>query len=211
DREGREVARIEADRVRTERNCPRQLLLVVGLDKGIETEAGGDGRQPRGFVVVEVAQQQQDRVRAASFELDQLVGLAEEPFRQERQRRGRTCGPQIVERARESLVHEDGDGRGACALELAGQSSGLRVGTQVAGRGRAPLDLRDRRQTRTGESVAELHAVTAGSRENALRASSRSPAAPESIASRARPTPSAMSLARPPAAIAPAAFRSTAS
>ena len=61
------------------------------------------------------------------------------------------------------------------------------------------------------ESVAEPHAAATGSRENAISASSRSPAAPESIASRASPTPSPRSRASPPAAIAPAALSSTAS
>ena len=124
------------------------------LDERVEpelrrrTEKLGDQR------VVEVAQEQQHRVRAGGAKLGELGARREEALRQQRQLRGRAGRQQIRGRASEAGVHEHGDGRGSGALELVGQESGIRVGPQVACRGRAALDLGDRGQARAGECVA---------------------------------------------------------
>ena len=123
DLEGREVAGVDPDRVGAEGDRPVELGGVVGFDERIEAELASGGHQTCRLLVVEVAQEQEDGVRAAPFQLGQLVRLAEEALREERQRRcGARC-PQVVDRAREALVDEHGDRCGACALELAGQSS----------------------------------------------------------------------------------------
>ncbi len=73
--------------------------------------------------------------------------------------------------------------------------AGIRVRPQVAGGRRAPFHLGDGAQARAGECIAKSHASASWACENAISSSSRSPAAPESIASRASPTPSRRSAA----------------
>ncbi len=106
DVERREIAGVDPDRVRAEGDGSFELVGVVGLDEGVEAETGGDGHETRRLIVVEVSQEQQNRVRAASFELRQLVRLAEEPLREERQGGGCACCTKVVDRAREALVDE---------------------------------------------------------------------------------------------------------
>ena len=89
--------------------------------------------------------------------------------------------------------------RAPARSNAAASAAGSASGPQVAGRGRAPLDLGDRGEAVAGERVAEAahQALTSAACENATSASSRSSAAPESTASRASSRPSRRSAAWP--------------
>src|SRR5207247_2509207 len=162
--------------------------------------------------VVEVAEQDEDRVGTRAPGLQQLELFGEETLGEERHRSRGACGLEIVERAAEALIDENRDGCGARVRELRGESGRVGVGTEVPGGGRAAFDLRNRDQAWGGEGSAESahHAATL-SREKATSSSRRSPAAPESIVRRATSRPSRRSAARPLAAIAPAALSRIAS
>src|SRR3954447_848993 len=129
----------------------------------------------------------------------------EKALRQQRQPGDSPRRTQVVERARERLVNEDGDGPRSARLVRRHDVLHPGAGADVAGRRRAPLELGDRAETGSGERVGEPH-----ERENSTSSSSRAAAAPESIASRACATPSLRLSAWPAAAIPPAALRTTA-
>ena len=212
DRERREIAGVHADRVGAEHDRAGELVGVVRLDERIHAEIASTGLQTARGLVVEVAKQQEDGVRAGCAELDELVLRREEPLGEQRQAGGGSCSSEVVDAAAEALVDEHRHGRGAFPLEGRRQAGGIGVGPEVTGRRRSALDLGDRRQAVTGERVAETtHQRATSARENATRLSSRSAAAPESTASAAIASPPARSSACPAAAIAPAALRRTAS
>ncbi len=145
DRERREVACVDADHRRAERVGPVELLDVVRLDERVQSELRRLAQQPRGLLVVEVAEDEQRRVGAGVAHGREVVARGEEAFREQRRLRRRACGAQVVERAREPLVDEHGDRRCAVRRVRGDELLDARVGSDVAHRRRAPLELGDRR------------------------------------------------------------------
>ena len=145
DGERREVAGVDADRVRAERQRPRELGAVVRLDEGIQAGRGRRGHEARTGHVVEVAEQEQQRV-GARFGRGLHVGFIREEALGEQGDAGRgPRGPQVVPAAAEALgVDEDRHGGGPGPLVGGGKLGGVGIGTQVAHGRRAALDLRHR-------------------------------------------------------------------
>ena len=110
DAERAEVARVDADDASVEARGALELLVVVSLHERVEAELFGDSQQSRGRRVVEVAQDEERRVRAGLPHLAQLLLRREEALREQRHASGRPCSAKVVERARERGVDEDGDG-----------------------------------------------------------------------------------------------------
>ena len=150
-----EVARVDPDRVGAERDRPLELLGVVRLDERVEPERRGGAHELCGARVVEVAEQDERRVGSRLSETPQVVLLAEEALAEERCVGGRAGRAEVVERAAEALVDEDGERCRAGRREARGERGGIGVGPQVADRGRAPLDLRDPGEAGAGERVAK--------------------------------------------------------
>ena len=92
DREGAEVARVDADDRRVERDRTRELVCVVRFDERVEPERIGAVHQRAGGAVVEVAQDEQRGVGAGVARLAQVIGRREEPLREQRHVGGRACG-----------------------------------------------------------------------------------------------------------------------
>ena len=103
---------------------------VVGLDERLEPEIGGGREESRHLVVVEIAQQQERRIRAGLACRAQVVGAREEALREQRQRGRGARRAQVVPRAAEALVDEDRDrsrpARSYAAAIVAGSASGRR-------------------------------------------------------------------------------------
>ena len=72
DRERGQVARVDADHRSVEPDRALELLRVVRLDERVELELPGVAHQRLGALVVEVAQEQQRRVRARRLRLEQV-------------------------------------------------------------------------------------------------------------------------------------------
>ena len=209
DAERGEIARVDPDHGRSERDRALQLRRVVRLHERLEAELGGEGEQTPHRRVVEVAKQQKCGIGARFARSAQILVRREEPLCQERQRRRRTRGTQVVPGAAEALVDEYRHGGRAGSLVCRGDRSRIRIGTEVARRRRAALHLRDRGQPRPTQRLLET-SHHGDSRENATSSSRRAAARPLSIASSAAASPSSRSAACPAAAIAPAALSATA-
>jgi hypothetical protein len=136
------------------------------------------------MLVVQVAKQQENRVRPRPSQLVELPLGGEEALRKQRDVRRRTRGGEIRDLPTELLVDQDGESRRAGALERRRELARVGVRAQIARRRGAAFDLRDRGEARSGESSSEA-AYQDSSCENATSASSRSAAAPEPTASRA--------------------------
>src|SRR4029079_18403010 len=113
---------------------------------------------------------------------------------------------EVVPRAAEALVDEDGDRRGARVCVRTRDACRVGVGPQLARRGRPPLDLGDRAQALSAERLRETAHQAGTVFEKVTMRSSVAPASPESTARAAAPMPSARSSTRPAATSAPAAF-----
>ncbi len=196
DLERREVACIDADHLCAEADGALQLSCVVRLDERLETEFVRVIHQGCRTLIVDVAEQDEGSVGTRDLRLQQVQLFGEETFGEKRRRRRGARGLEIVERAAEAIVDENGDGRGTRVRELRGELCWVGVGTEVPGGGRTALDFGNRDEARGGEGSAESahHAATL-SREKAISSSSRSPAAPESIVRRATSRPSRRSAA----------------
>ena len=165
----------------------------------------------RDLRVVQVAQEQQHRVRSQAAAAPRArPPRRRSPWRATAASRGsrRTADPPATRR---TVVDQD---RRPPPLPRARIPRARRAGS-ASGR-RSPADG-ERRLTsaiaaRPGPASASrnLMPMPPEPGEKAISSSSRSPAAPESIASRASPTPSRRSAAWPAAAIAPAALSTTA-
>ena len=151
----REVPRVDADDGRTERHSALELLRVVGFDERVEAERRGRLQERAYRRVVEVAQQEERRIGACFARRAQMLLRREEPFREERERRGRPRGAQVVPRAAEALVDEDRRRGRAGPLVRGSERSRVGVGPKVARRRRAALHLRDRGQAGATKSVLE--------------------------------------------------------
>ena len=134
-----------------------ELVGVVCLDERGEAELTGQLRQPAHLPVVEIAEQEQDGVGARLLRRPQVLLGREEALREERHGRARPRSAQVVPAAAEALVDEDGDRSGAGRRVLAREPRWVGVRPDVAERGRAPLDLRDRSEARAGERVTKPH------------------------------------------------------
>ena len=73
DRERREIAGVDPDHLRVELHGALQLVGVVRLDERVHAELLCVREQPRHRRVVEVAQNQQDRVGACLAQFAQLL------------------------------------------------------------------------------------------------------------------------------------------
>ena len=133
DFEGREVTRIDADDLGAEVHRPLKLGRVVRFDKGIESEPPGAAKHQVRRRVVQVPQEKENRVSARGLHVDELCLLGEEALREERANRRGSRSAQVVDRASEALVDENGDGRRARVCELCGEPGGIRVRPQVSG------------------------------------------------------------------------------
>ena len=212
DREARQVARVDADDLRAERDGALELGRIVRLDEQVEAELLSPGEHQARLLVAQVAEQEQRCVGPGDAGLEEVALVVEEALGEQRNRRCRPRGGEIVETASEALVHQDRDGRRPALLERRRERGGVGIGPQVAGRRRAPLDLRDRAETVLGQRLPEaphqadglplregderLEALAGGSRVDGLSGQA---------------VPVAEIGACPEAAIAPAAFSSTAS
>ncbi len=147
DREVGEVARIDPDHLGAECDRPLELGRVVRLDERVETELFRVRLQRGRTLVVEVAQEQEHRVRAGELRLEQLQLLGEEALREQRHVRCRPCGLHVRERAAEALVDEDRHGCRARALERDGELDRVGARAQISRGRRAPLHLGDRTET----------------------------------------------------------------
>ena len=133
-----------------------ELARVVGLHERVEALVGGGLHQPPAGIVVEVAQEEQDRVGAGLGRRPRVLLGREEALGEQRHGRGPPRCPHVVPAAAEALgVDEDRDRSGACLLVGRRDSRRIRVRAQVAGRRRAALDLGDRRQPAPGQGSAE--------------------------------------------------------
>src|SRR5205814_6344078 len=99
--EGGEVAGVDADGVGAERDRPRELLRVVGLDERVEAELAGPPLELRRPRVVEVAEQEEDGVGSRLRERADVLLGAEEALAEQRQARRRARRPEIVDRPAE--------------------------------------------------------------------------------------------------------------
>jgi hypothetical protein len=99
----------------------------VGLDERVEVQLPGERHQAGGGSVVEIAKQEQNGVRAEQLQLGDLVRVAEEAFGEERQRRPRPRGRQVLGRTAEALVDQHRDRRCARSLEVTRQPGRVRV------------------------------------------------------------------------------------
>ena len=144
DRERREVARVDPDHRCFEGGRAFELLRVVRLDERVEPEVAGAAHQLGGLRVVEVAEKEQDGVRARLLRRPQVLGRREEALCEQRQPRRRARGTQVVPVAAEALVDEHRDGGRSGALVGGGEPGGVGVGADVAERRRAALELGDR-------------------------------------------------------------------
>ncbi len=97
DLEGRQVSCVDADHGRGKCRRSANLLGVVRLDQGVETQCLGLREQRRTGCVVEVAQEQEGRVRACLLRLPEVLGCREEAFCKQRQSHRRASGAQVVQ------------------------------------------------------------------------------------------------------------------
>ena len=121
DLEALEVARVDPDHLGLEPDRSLKLVRVVRLHERLDSELVRIGHQGGGTLVVQVAKEDEHRVRSCDLRLQEIQLLGEKALREERRRRRRARGSQVVERAAEPLVHEDRDGCSAGFLELRGQ------------------------------------------------------------------------------------------
>ena len=84
DRERRQVARVDADHWRFERDRPRELCGVVGLDERVQAEARGVGQEACSPFVVQVSEDQQRSIRAGLLGGAEVLDRREEALRQQR-------------------------------------------------------------------------------------------------------------------------------
>ena len=150
--------------------------------------------------VVEVAQQEQHRVGARLLRRAQVLVGREEALGEERRRRRGAGGAEVVPGAAEALVDEHGDRSRAGAGVGGGDHGRVGIGTQVAGRGRAALDLGDRAEAGPGERVVEASHQAGSSAEKATSASRRLAAPRRSRSSRRRARAPSMKSSASPAA-----------
>ena len=155
DGERGQIAGVDPDRVGSESRRTLELSRVVRLDERVEPDRPCVGHERGGPPVVEVAQDQKRCVGARVLQVVELRLGREEPLGQERQPGGGARSTKVVDGAREALVDEDRDGCRAGLLELRRQPGRIRVGPEVARRGRSPLDLGDCRQPAPRERVAK--------------------------------------------------------
>ena len=104
--ERRQVARVDADHRRVERDRTLELIRVVRLDERVEAERVRATQQRTHLHVVEIAQEQEHRVRPGRSRGLEIVRRREEALGEQGQRRGSARGAQIVPRAAEALVDE---------------------------------------------------------------------------------------------------------
>ena len=162
--------------------------------------------------VVEVAKEQQRRVGARLARRAQVVLGREEALREQRQRRRRARRSQVVQVAAEALVDEHGDRRRAGALERAASAAGSASGRRSPADGERRLTSAIAAEPGAASASAKPSRLDRLRRENATSSSSRSRARRRSRSPPRRgATPFSRSSACPAAAIAPAAFSSTAS
>ena len=177
----------------------------MGFHERVETELLRGAHQPCGRRIVEVAEDEQRGVSARLPQLAQVLRRREEALGEQRHVGRRPRRAQVVERAGEGGVHEDGDGPRS-SRSYAGTTSSTRAPGLMS-----PTDGERRLNSAIAPKPgAESASANLTSAENSTSSSSRAAAAPESIASRACAMPSRRLSAWPAAAIPPAALRITA-
>ena len=141
------------------RECRRadELVGVVRLDERVEPQLLGEARQPAHLVVAQVAEEEQDRVRARLPGDAQMLVGREKSFRQERDARRGAGGAEVVPVAAEALVDEHGDGRGTGLCVCGRDRSGIGVRADITEGRRAALDLGDRAEPGCGQGVSKPH------------------------------------------------------
>ena len=157
DVERREVAGVDSDHGRVERDRAVELLGVVRLDERVEAEGGRLAHQRGTRRVVEVAKEEQHRVGTGEGGGAQVVVGAEEPLGEQRQRRGRAGGAQIAPGAGKALVDEHRHRPRAGLLVGSCDERHVPARTQVACGGRPALELGDRPESGRGQGACEPH------------------------------------------------------
>ena len=131
DPERAEISRVEADRIRSQPHGPLELGGVVRLDQRVEPELGGTRQQPPRLLVVEVAQEEERRVRSGLAHLAEILLAREEPLREQR-KRGRRRGqrgdrrPIRAKRSSTRIDTAAAPARSNAAASCAGSASGRR-------------------------------------------------------------------------------------
>ena len=133
DLERRQVAGVDSDHLRAERNRPVELVRVVRLDQHVEAELARIREQLARTLVVDVSKDQQHRVGAGDLQLQELDLLREKPLREQWDRCRRASCAQVVERAAETLVDEHRDRRGPGVSELQREACRICVRPEVTG------------------------------------------------------------------------------
>ena len=155
DLEGPEVAGVDPDDVGAQCDRALELPRVVRLDEEVEAELAAAGEHEARLLVAKVAEQEESRVRARDTSLEQISLVVEEALREEGDVRGGARGGEVVEATAEAVVDQDRDCGRSGLREGLREGAGVCVGSQLAGRGRAPLDLRDRAQPLLRKSLPE--------------------------------------------------------
>ena len=156
DRERREVARVDPDHRRAERDrrararrrrAPRRACRGRARRVAHQRGAGASSRSRRISSAASAP---------ASRAVRRCSSVEKKPLASSGSVGRRARGAQVVQRAAEALVDEHRHRRCAGACELRGELRRVGVGPQVAGRRRAPLDLGDRAEAagRRRECVA---------------------------------------------------------
>jgi hypothetical protein len=111
-----------------------QLVGIVRFDQCLEAQFLGVRQERSSALIVDVAEENQHCVGTCDPRLQHVELLREEALCQERRRCCRTRCPQVVERAAEAFVDEDGHRRRAGVRKLRRESCGVRIGTEIARR-----------------------------------------------------------------------------
>ena len=154
DREGAEVAVVQADEASVGGEGGLELALVVDLDQRLEAELAGKTGEPGQLAGREDAGQQQDDVGSRGAQDGELALVDDELFGEDRERDCRPNGAHVRHGAAEPVGFAQ-DRDGARSAGLVGESEGDRIGVggDGAGRGRATLDLGDEMQAGRGKPL----------------------------------------------------------
>ena len=150
--EGAQVAVVDADELRAERQRALEFGAVVDLDQHVHAEPVGGVDQRARLRVGDARHDDEDAIGAPGARLEHLVGLEQEVLAQGRQagrlaRLRQIFGP-ALERRR---VGEDREAGGAALRIGAGQRRRVEIGADQALRRARLLDLGDERRAAFGE------------------------------------------------------------
>ena len=125
DREGAQIAAVDADEVEAEVDGASNLLAVVGLAEDVEADGSGLRRGVAEGVVGVGGDDEQDGVGSGGAGFEDLKGVEDEVLAEAGNVDSGGGGCEVVEGALEEfLIGKDGEGGGAGGLEGAGEWRG---------------------------------------------------------------------------------------